>query len=82
LIHKSNWLIVGFKIFDLLDDWNVGPPIIGVYGEGGTSSSRDKRAKCCGGLAGESCQRQELGKPASLTQSGISQVERSRSAES
>jgi hypothetical protein len=26
LIHKSDWLIISFKSFDLLGYWYVGPP--------------------------------------------------------
>jgi hypothetical protein len=63
----------------------VGPPIVGVYGREGTSSSRDKQARPWGlggrgeaELAGESCWLQE---PAVLVLLGSWRAEKSRSAE-
>ena len=44
MIHKSDWLIISFKSFDLLGYWNVGP-ITGVHCGEGTNGSRDKRAR-------------------------------------
>jgi hypothetical protein len=45
LTHKSDWLIISFKSFDLLGSWNVGLPTTEVYGREGTRGSRDKQAR-------------------------------------
>jgi hypothetical protein len=41
-MHKSDWLIISIKSFDLLGYLNVGPPVTGVYGGEGTIGYRDK----------------------------------------
>jgi hypothetical protein len=62
LVHKSDWLIISFKSFDLLGYWNVGPPLQELMVEKELVAQETSEPDV-GGLAGESCRWQEHGKP-------------------